>query len=549
MQDGASVGNSRSSRPVGSLLGALKAWTLQFVPLALILAALAAIAWTGHQWEWKIPKFATLVDSEDDDEDEARKNWCHEHGVPKPACVTCNESLLPRGPSYGWSKKFGVVDCPFEHPDVAQLPTPPLILKADIDRAERALALKPRVENVEENKLLQRRLQVVSEDALEKMGITTSKVGRSEAPVVESFAAVGEIDYEQPSVSPVHVPVAGRISALTPLGRIGATVMKGDVLALVDAPEVGKAKTELMQALSRLELRQKTLASTKELVPIGAAPPFKLVEDENAVREAEISVQAALQTLNNLHMDVSLENFRKLTPAEIGLKLQFTGLDYELVRSLQGRVGSSNLLAIRAPRDGTVVASKIAVGEMVDPAKTTFTVIDLRRMWLHLHVRVDDVKHLAARDEKTGRPGSRVVFDADGATDPIQGEVSWISTELEEKTRTVPVRVDIPNPDGKLRAKAFGQGRIILREEKDAIVAPNEAIHWIGDCHVVFVRDKRYEEPWAPKVFHPRMVRLGVRDVANTEIIAGVLPGEVIATRNSSILRAELLKERIGAGE
>jgi cobalt-zinc-cadmium efflux system membrane fusion protein len=525
----------------------LQAWTLQFAPIVLIVAVLGGIAWTGHHWDWKVPKFSALKERDDDDDESPE--WCNEHGVPKPICVTCNESLLPRGPSYGWSKKFGVVDCPFEHPDVAQLAEPPVIQKSDIERFERAVALKPRIENAEQNKLLQRRLQVVSEDSLEKMGIATAKVGRSEAPLVESLPAVGEIDYEQPGISPVHVPIVGRVAMLTALGRLGSSVKKGDVLVLVDAPEVGKAKTELMQALSRLELRQKTLASTKELVPIGAAPPFKLVEDENAVRETEISLQAALQTLNNLQVNVNLEELKKLTPAEITLKLQFAGLDYELVRSLQGRVASSNLLAIRSPRDGTIVANKVAVGEMVDPAKAIFTIIDLRRMWLNLNVRVDDVKYLVARDELRNKSGSRVIFEADGNSDPIYGEVSWLSTELEEKTRTVPVRVDIANPEGKLRAKTFGQGRVILREEKDAIIVPNEAIHWIDDCFVVFVRDKRFDEPGVPKVFHPRMVRLGMRDAVNTEIIAGVLPGEVIATRNSSILRAELLKEKIGAGE
>ncbi len=110
------------------------------------------------------------------------------------------------------------------------------------------------------------------------------------------------------------------------------------------------------------------------------------------------------------------------------------------------------------------------------------------------------------------------------------------------------VRVDLPNPDGRLRANTFGTGRIVLRDEPKAIVVPSEAVHWDGTCNVVFVRDKDFFKPDAPKVFQVRCVRVGVKDGATTEIIAGLLPGEVIASKNSVILEAQLLKSNLGAG-
>ena len=77
---------------------------------------------------------------------------------------------------------------------------------------------------------------------------------------------------------------------------------------------------------------------------------------------------------------------------------------------------------------------------------------------------------------------------------------------------------------------------------------PCEAVHWDGDCSVVFVRDKNFLLDGSPKFFHIRTVRLGVKDGDTTEIIAGVLPGEVIASRNSVVLEAQLLKSKLGAG-
>ncbi len=111
------------------------------------------------------------------------------------------------------------------------------------------------------------------------------------------------------------------------------------------------------------------------------------------------------------------------------------------------------------------------------------------------------------------------------------------------KTRAI-----LANADGRLRANTFGDGKVVLREEQQAVVVPNAAIHWEGDCYVVFVRDKNFLKPGAPKVFHIRTVRVGAKDDKQTEIIAGVLPGELVATTGSGTLRAELLRGNLGEG-
>ncbi len=135
-----------------------------------------------------------------------------------------------------------------------------------------------------------------------------------------------------------------------------------------------------------------------------------------------------------------------------------------------------------------------------------------------------------------------------GADREVSGEVVWISTAIDEKTRTVQVRVDLPNADGQLRAGTFGRGRILRREEAGAVVVPAESIQWEGDCHVVFVRDKNYDAPGGYKVFHTRTVRPGAKDGDVVEIIAGVLPGELVVTQGSGLMRSELLKNNLGEG-
>jgi cobalt-zinc-cadmium efflux system membrane fusion protein len=64
----------------------------------------------------------------------------------------------------------------------------------------------------------------------------------------------------------------------------------------------------------------------------------------------------------------------------------------------------------------------------------------------------------------------------------------------------------------------------------------------------VFVRDKDFFNTGAPKFFHVRKVRLGVSEGGSMEVIAGLLPNEVIASKNSMVLAAQLLKANLGAG-
>jgi membrane fusion protein, heavy metal efflux system len=200
------------------------------------------------------------------------------------------------------------------------------------------------------------------------------------------------------------------------------------------------------------------------------------------------------------------------------------------------------LLPVRSSLDGVVVERKAVEGEVVDSKTVLFDVADTSRLWLTLNVRQEDAKYISL--------GQTALFrESDSANEPdSKGTVGWISTNADDVTRTVKVRVDLSNADGKLRANTFGTGRIVLRDEPKAMVVPSDAIHWDGTCNVVFVRDKNFLQPDAPKIFHVRSVRPGVKEGATTEVIAGLLPGEVIASTNSVVLEAQLLKSNMGAG-
>lgn len=220
-------------------------------------------------------------------------------------------------------------------------------------------------------------------------------------------------------------------------------------------------------------------------------------------------------------------------------RLQFLGLPEALAKSFDAKVTTANLLPVVAPLDGVVAACETVAGEVVDSTKVLFVTVDVRQMWLTLDLRVEDAKLVSL--------GQEVRFRPDGGEE-AKGKIAWISTEADHKTRTVKVRALLENGNGQLRANTFGSGKVVLREESQAIVVSTAAVHWEGCCHVVFVRDKDFLKEGSPKLFHVREVRVGVKDKQNTEVIAGVLPGEVVATKGSGVLRAELLKNNLGEG-
>ena len=497
-----------------------------------IFAGLAGAAWWGHATGWTFPSApaGAALDQTDD--------WCQAHSVPESRCIECNAKLTRPGADYGWCKRHGVAQCPLDHPDVAQLKQTPAIDPEDFERAARALALRPRVENNSRCKLYARRVQFASAEALEMAGVDIAIVARRR--MVESIVANGELVYDETRTAQLSSRVAG--SAALVERQAGDQVAAGDVLALVDSAEIGRAKSELLQALVQQRLKRTNLQRLRPLVENGSIPERAFREAETALEEAEIRLLTAQQALENLGLPAPVDEFDHLDARAISQRMRYLALPPDLAARMEKVSATSNLYPLRSPLEGVVVSRRLVAGETVEVGQTLFSVSDVRRMWLLVDVRQEDTPYLAM--------GQTVLFRPTDRRDDreIRGAVSWISTAADDRTRSLKLRVEVPNPDGRLRANTFGMGRIVLRDEPAAIVVPTEAVHSDGDCHVVFVRDKDFLKPDSPKFFHVRNVRIGVQEGGMTEIIVGVLPGEVIASKNSALLEAQLLKSNLGAG-
>jgi len=475
------------------------AWLTRLVSLGLAASLLVGVLLLAHLTGWRMPKFSALMGWQNT----APDDWCQEHSVPESTCVECIAARSGKKPNgFGWCKEHGVHDCPLCHPEVAQLTgtTPDTARLAEQFAAAEGVA--DRVGNNRKCKLHERRLQFASADDARLAGVRVEAVAT--APIVEAVHALAEVVHDPTAVARVSARLPG--TARQVLKNQGDRVRRGDVLALVDAPGVGKARAALAQARLRVEAETKAVAALRAIA--ATVPERRVREAQAALDEAVIQVAAAELALANLGL------------ADDGQ-------------------GGGSVLPVVAPRDGVIVRRDVAPGEAVEAGAALFVLAEPDRLWLMLHVRHEDARSL--------RLGQAVRFAAEGKA-AGDGAVEWIGKAIDERTRTVPVRATLRPGGGDLRAGLFGRGLVVLREAASAVVVPGEAVHWEGCCHVVFVRDKAYDDPDAAKVFHVRTVQPGGADAGRKEILAGLLPGEVVATGGSGLLRSELLRNNLGAG-
>jgi len=195
---------------------------------------------------------------------------------------------------------------------------------------------------------------------------------------------------------------------------------------------------------------------------------------------------------------------------------------------------TGTLHRVVAPFPGIVVDRAAVVGEVVDPSAPLFSVADVSRMWALV-----DVYETEAREIRVGQP---VVVRADALPgEAFAGRINWVSSAVDPRTRTLRVRAELENPEGRLKANMFAEAAVSVRETAPAVVVPKAAVQWEGCCNVVFVRE-------SDTVFSPHKVLLGADTGTVYEVLSGLDAGEKVVTQGSFLLKTELLKGSIGAG-
>ena len=294
----------------------------------------------------------------------------------------------------------------------------------------------------------------VSSSKSSKAGVDIALVDRQ--PIVEAVSANGEITYDHTRFASLSSRLPGTVWRVQK--NVGDQVRAGEVLALVDAAEVGKAKSELMQALAQEELAKKSLDRLDHLSTQGIVAGRQAQTAQADYVQARARLLSAQQAILNLGLPLNVEALRGLSEADLLGHLRLLGIPETMSRDLPAYEATANLLPVRAPLDAVVVERQVVAGEVVDSSRVLFQLADTSHMWLTLHVPLEHAGELTL--------GQAVRFRLAGSREEVTGTLVWISTAADSQTRMVAARAELPNPQGRLRDETFGAGRIILREEQ-----------------------------------------------------------------------------------
>jgi membrane fusion protein, heavy metal efflux system len=389
--------------------------------------------------------------------------------------------------------------------------------------------ISPGIHAVDEDEPPLYQVRLGSLETVHKAGIQTGPV--EERPLAQYVTANGAIDYNQTAYAELSPRAAGTVWDV--LKNEGDPVHKGEVLGLVAAPEVARAKAELLQGILQEEVRTEILNRLKSAPE--AISLKQLRDAEAALAEAHLRLFDNQQTLINLGLPVDLDELRKLPKDKRVRHLRLLGVPDAVRREIDPSKLPTNLLPLTAPFDGEVIKRDMVLEEVITTAQVQMIVADIRRLWIRLDVRQED-----AKDVKIGQ---EVRFEADGvAQEPAVGQITWIRPGVEKRTRTVHVRAEVENPKGLLRPDTFGTGKILVRSSPRGTAVPTRAIQREGKFYFVFVCVD-------DTVFEQRRIVPGIRGSDFTEVRDGVRPGDRVVTDGSHLLKSSIVHHRLVGGE
>lgn len=339
--------------------------------------------------------------------------------------------------------------------------------------------------------------------------IATGKVERRQQ--AGALSATAQIQPPADGVARVGPRLSGRVTSIR--ASVGEQVARGEVLAIVDAPDLGQAKADYLAALAVSKVARETADREKVLAE-------KKISSERDWRQAEAE---ATKTRAEKEAAESRLHTMGISDAELG---RFKA---------EGHYVST--MPVTSPIAGLVVERSVTLGQMLEPADTLFVVMDLRQVWVLVDVYEEDLHQVKVGQDAV----ARVAAFRDKT---FRGKVENIGAVVESATRAVKVRVVLPNPEGELKPGMFATVEMAgtTGQKVDGVFVPASAVQRDGDRSIVFV-------PKGERQYQRRAVKLGRSTGDWVQVLEGLTEGQTVATSGSFILKAELEKGELGGDE
>jgi membrane fusion protein, copper/silver efflux system len=315
----------------------------------------------------------------------------------------------------------------------------------------------------------------VSLDKVQRSGVRTETV--EARAIVRPVRAVGTVMHDESRLTIVAMRSDGFIEDLF-VSRTGQHVRAGQPLFRVYSPDIQRAQIDLLVALG---------------APRGGG---------GAASDANRNLEGALQRLRNLAVPESRISEVRATGA------------------------NPRTLDWPSPATGDVIEKKIINGQRVQAGQELYRIADHAHLWVIADVAESDLAAI--------KVGARATVTVRAyPAQAIEGEVTFIYPELRAETRTARVRIEIPNPDGRLKVDMYAD--VVFQagaNEEPATAVPASAVIDSGTRQVVLVVKGEGR-------FEPRAVKLGRRGDGYVEVLDGIGKGEEVVTAATFLIDAE----------
>ncbi|MGH9442684.1 MAG: efflux RND transporter periplasmic adaptor subunit [Thermoanaerobaculia bacterium] len=317
----------------------------------------------------------------------------------------------------------------------------------------------------------------------QEIGVTTVRIGLS--VIRQAIETSGVVAEDERRVHSVNAKFSGYVERLY-VDQTGQTVRKGRPLLSIYSPDLVATERELLLAV------------------------------ENVRRLSEASDSDAASDARAL-----LESTRQ--------RLRFWDISGAEIRRIEATGEVSKDLVLPSPVSGIVLKKDALPGMAVSAGEPLYTVADLSEVWVLADLYQSELGMTAPGDEATLNtsflPGEKFV-----------GRVDFVYPTLAEATRTVKVRIVIPNPNGALKPGMFV--RVALTGKgKEVLAVPRSALIQTGERQIAFVEE-------SPGVYAPREVKTGMRGVDSVEVLSGLSDGERVVVSANFLIDSE---SQIGA--
>ena len=300
----------------------------------------------------------------------------------------------------------------------------------------------------------------------------------------DTLRAAGQIDFDEQALTRIGASVTGRVTQIQ--ATLGQVVNKGDTLALINSSELSGAQLTYLKTRSEKELHRRNMERAKTLFEADVISAAELNRRESEYEIASAETRAAQDQLRVL------------------------GVSPKSIERLASTGTIDSVASVMATIKGVVVERKIAAGQVVQPSDVLFAVADLSRVWAVAQVPEQQVGQV-----KVGQSVS-IEVPALGH-EKLEGKLIYVGQTVNPETRTVLVRTELDNKNGRLKPSMLAS-MLIESAPVQRLIVPITAVVRQDDIDHVFVE-------LSTNNFQLTAVKLAAEQNGKRVVLEGLKPG------------------------